>query len=95
MNAVPSVASAISSSASSLTGTGTSSLRPGTWMYPSGVPKAMVLTGTLALFASRAAIVSGRPTVVSPSDSSTMRAGTSSSTPSAGGGAWAMAWRLA
>jgi hypothetical protein len=43
------------------------------------VPKAIVETGTPAARAASMACVSGRPTVLKPSDSSTIRAGGSSS----------------
>ena len=48
---------------------------------PSGVPKAIVKTGTFAAAAASPPSAVGRPTVVSPSDSSTIAPGATSSSP--------------
>ena len=62
-------------SGSGCTGTGTTSPLSGSVIDPSGVPKAIVNTGTPASAASWAPSSVGRPTVVSPSDSSTIAPG--------------------
>ncbi len=79
VKAVPSVVVAISSSASSLGGTGISS----PWMKttPSAVPNEMVDTGMPASAASAAASASGRPMVVSPSESTMIASAGVSSSP--------------
>ncbi len=75
--------SATSASGSGRTGTGTTSPLTGSVISPSGVPKAIVNTGTPASAASWAPSSVGRPTVVSPSDSSTIAPGAMSSSVSA------------
>jgi hypothetical protein len=74
---LPPVSSATSSRLARSTGTGTVS--PSMSRVPKSVPKAIVDTGTWAALAASMACVSSRPTVLKPSESSTMRAGGSSS----------------
>ena len=83
---------AIAARACLSTGTGTGVLSPGTITVPWSVPKAMVVTGTPSLAASAAALALLRPSVVAPSDISTIAAGTGE--PSGAGGTDCRAPRL-